>query len=229
MTKNTTTQAAQLIAFRVRKGGNPEESARLLDEIATAHSGDNLAHALLYNGFVSQARAERAADALEIERTDEHVRQVADLLPFDVELWADMGANYSGHYALVIDLGSRGDEDDPHDRAGIEHTGPRPTWWIETAGGETFEDSGLSRLTDPVRIAQWISERARDLGCPAAQIERPEWATVSRWEDAHKAAGAWPTAAVVWQAFHVEGDRCTRAETTHDCPRSHDYRRPEDI
>lgn len=187
-----TTHTAQLIASRVRKGNNAEESARLLDEIAAAHSGDNLAHALHYNGFVTERRAESAADALEIERTDAHVRQVAALLPFDVELDADMGANYSDHYALVIDLGSRGDADDPHDRAGIDHRGPAPTWWIETAGGDTFEDSGLTASADPVRIAGWISDRARELGCPAAQIGRPDWATVCRWEDAHKAAGAWP-------------------------------------
>ncbi|MGO2933129.1 hypothetical protein [Microbacterium sp.] len=224
---NTTTQTAQLIAFRVRKGANAEESVRLLDEITAAHSGDNLAHALHYNGFVSLARAEGAAHSLEIERTDEHVRQVAALLPFDVELEADMGANFSGHYAFVVDLGSRGGEDDPHDRAGIDHTGTRPTWWIETAGGETFEDSQLSARTDPVRIAQWLTERARTLGCPAAQITRPEWATVARWEDAHRAAGAWPTGEVTWRAFHTEGDRCTRAETTHDCQRSHDYKRLE--
>ena len=34
-----------------------------------------------------------------------------------------------------------------------------------------------------------------------------------------------PRRPIVWQAFHVEGGRCPRAEISHDCPRSHDYRR----
>lgn len=188
-----TTETARLIAFRVRKGNTAEGSARLLEEIAKAHTGDNLAYALHYNGFVGESRAAGAAHALEVERTNEHVSAVAALLPFEVELFADMGANYSGHAPLVIDLGTRGDDDDPHDRAGIEESGARPTWWIETEGGATFHDSGLTSTADPARIAQWISDMARVLGCPAAEIDnRPDWGTVSRWADAHKAAGTWP-------------------------------------
>lgn len=52
----TTPQADKLIATRVRKGANPTESAQLLNELATAHTGDNLASALTYQGFAT-ARA----------------------------------------------------------------------------------------------------------------------------------------------------------------------------
>ena len=51
------------------------------------------------------------------ETVDAHVKQVAALLPFPVELDADMG----GAFVLQIDLGQRGGVDDPHDTAGIDH------------------------------------------------------------------------------------------------------------
>ena len=163
---NTTTRAAELIAHRVRKGANPTESAALLDELAIAHTGYNLAHALQYNGFASAARSEQAAYALEIERVDEHVTTVAAALPFPVTLEADMG----GLNVLQIDLGSRtNDEDDPHDRAGIDPHEPRATWWIETAEGADFEDSHLPATTPPEHIAQWITARATRLHCPATR------------------------------------------------------------
>lgn len=163
---NTTTRAAELIAYRVRKGANPADSATLLDELANAHTGYNLAHALQYNGFASVTRCEQAAHNLEIERVDEHVATVAEALPFPVELEADMG----DLSVLQIDLGCRtDDEDDPHDRAGIDPHEPRATWWIEIAGGNDFEDSHLPATTPPALIAQWITARATHLGCPAAQ------------------------------------------------------------
>ena len=169
----------------------------------------------------------RAVEALETESVDEHVCQVAALLPFAVELKDKPDRREPRYSTYWIDLGSRGAADGPHDWARIGPGGSRPTWWIETADGETFEDSGLSLRTDPVRIAQWIGDRARALGCPAAQVDRPDWGTVSRWADAHKAVGAWPVQGIEWDAFHVEGDRCERAKTAHDCPRDHDYFRQE--
>lgn len=166
---NTTTRAAELIAYRVRKGANPTESATLLDELAIAHTGYNLAHALQYNGFVSVARSEQAAHDLEIERVDEHVAAVAELLPFPAALDADMG----GLNVLQINLGCRSDDqNDPHDRAGIDPHEPRATWWIETAGGTDFEDSHLPATTPPAHVAQWITTRATHLGCPTPQAQQ---------------------------------------------------------
>lgn len=157
---------------------------------------------------------------------DAHVTAVAALLPFAVELTADMGANFSGHDSLVIDLGSRGGDDDPHDRAGIDEDAEHPTWWIETAGGETFEDSGITIHSDPVKVAQWLTDRAHALGCPAAPGDRPDAGYLARWEDAHRAADAWPLRGLAWDAFHTDGERCTHADTDH-CPRTHDYRRKD--
>lgn len=163
-----TTPSDRLIAFRVRGGGNPEESAQLLAALAASHVGYNLAYALHYNGFVGEARSESAAHDLEVERADNQVRAVAELLPFPVELEADMGGNYSGTSALQIDLGSHGGDNDPHDRAGVDPHQPRATWWIETDGGATFEDSRLPANTDPLLVAEWIGYSARRLRCPAA-------------------------------------------------------------
>lgn len=47
---------------------------------------------------------------------NERVREVAAHLPFPVELDADIG----GTFALQIDLGRRGQTDDPRDTAGID-------------------------------------------------------------------------------------------------------------
>lgn len=159
----TTPQADKLIATHVRKGANPAESALLLAELAAAHTGDNLAHALEYNGFTTAASAERAAHALEIERIDNHVSAVAALLPFPVDVEADMG----GLFALQILLGTRTPDAAP-DRAGINPHALRATWWIETADGEISEDSGIPATADPALIAYWLTQRAEQLGCPAA-------------------------------------------------------------
>lgn len=93
---------------------------------------------------------------------DAHVKQVAALLPFPVELDADMG----GTFALQIDLGQRGGVDDPHDTAGIDPDDPQ--WWIDIEGGrKTFvSDFGLD--ADPVAVASWIAHTAREEDCPAA-------------------------------------------------------------
>ncbi|EYT57207.1 hypothetical protein [Microbacterium sp. UCD-TDU] len=159
----TTPQADKLIATRVRKGANPAESAELLAELATSHTGDNLAHALEYQGFATAASAERAAHALEIERIDNHVTAVAALLPFPVEVEDEMG----GLFTLQILLGSRIPDGAP-DRAGINPHVLRATWWIETGEGEISEDSGIPATADPALIAYWLTQRAEQLGSPAA-------------------------------------------------------------
>ena len=159
----STPQADKLIATRVRQGANPTESAQLLNELATAHTGDNLASALTYQGFVTAASAEHAAHAREIERIDNHVTTVAGLLPFPVEVEAEMG----GTFTLQILLGTRTPGAAP-DRAGINPHVLRATWWIETADGENSEDSGIPATADPALIAYWLTQRANALGCPAA-------------------------------------------------------------
>lgn len=57
------THIDQMIARRVAKNGNPAEAAAMLDELLTAHSGDNLAFALHYNGFATAAKADKYAAA----------------------------------------------------------------------------------------------------------------------------------------------------------------------
>jgi len=52
-----------LVARRVRQGGNAIDSMLLLSELIAAHKGDNLAHALHYNGFATEAAAAKAAEA----------------------------------------------------------------------------------------------------------------------------------------------------------------------
>jgi len=96
----------------------------------------------------------------------EHVKQVAALLPFDVELAADMG----GTFTLQIDLGTRRGVDDPPDTAGIDPDDlPEPRWWVDIEGGrETFiSDFGLG--ADPSAIAAWVAGIARVEECPAAE------------------------------------------------------------
>lgn len=57
-TKNT---EAQMIARRVSKGHNAEQSAEMLADIIARHSGANLAYALAYNAFATARAAERFA------------------------------------------------------------------------------------------------------------------------------------------------------------------------
>ena len=49
----TTTQTAKMIARRVRKGYNAQESAALLADLIAKHTGCNLASALKYNAFTA--------------------------------------------------------------------------------------------------------------------------------------------------------------------------------
>lgn len=93
---------------------------------------------------------------------DAHVQRVAALLPFPVELDADMG----GTFALQIDLGQRGGVDDPHDTAGIDPDSPR--WWIDIEGGEHTYLSNLGLDADPAAVAAWSAHTATEAGCPAA-------------------------------------------------------------
>jgi hypothetical protein len=98
------------------------------------------------------------------QRTDDVVRAVADLLPFRTTLDADMG----GTWYLQIDLGNRGGQDDPHDRAGIEPDSDEPVWWIDIGGGERTFVSEFGIDTAPAMVARWIADEARAAGCPAA-------------------------------------------------------------
>jgi hypothetical protein len=98
---------------------------------------------------------------------DAHVQSVAALLPFPVELDADMG----GTFTLHIDLGTRGDPDDPPDTAGID---PDPAngplvWWFDVAGGETSIISTHTLDTPPETVAAWITVQARQANSPAAR------------------------------------------------------------
>jgi hypothetical protein len=77
-----------------------------------------------------------------VTAVDAHVQQVAVLLPFPVQLDADMG----GTFTLQIDLGRRGGVDDPHDTAGIDPDEPR--WWVDVEGGVTM--SRYSRPTTAI-------------------------------------------------------------------------------
>ena len=48
-----------MIARRVDKGYNAQESALLLGELITDHNGDNLVSALVYNDFATIRTAEK--------------------------------------------------------------------------------------------------------------------------------------------------------------------------
>lgn len=93
-----------------------------------------------------------------------HIQRVASLLPFPVELDADMG----GTFALQIDLGQRGGVDDPHDTAGIDPDNPR--WWIDIEGGKQTFISNFGLDSDPAAVASWIAHTAREENCPAAAL-----------------------------------------------------------
>lgn len=52
-----------LIDRRVAGGANREESQRLLDELISAHTGDNLIHALVHQGFATEDQAKKFVEA----------------------------------------------------------------------------------------------------------------------------------------------------------------------
>ncbi|MGC4174323.1 hypothetical protein [Demequina sp.] len=53
-----------LIARRVARGANEEESRLLLHELIAAHFGDNLASALVYQDFATEAQAQAFVEVL---------------------------------------------------------------------------------------------------------------------------------------------------------------------
>lgn len=99
----------------------------------------------------------------EIDALDEVVRQVAEQLPFKVQLEADMG----GTFVLQAELGRRGGVDDPPDRATID-PGPDEKWWLDVEGGRESMESPFGRDADPAEVAQWITDESRRWGSPAA-------------------------------------------------------------
>jgi hypothetical protein len=100
----------------------------------------------------------------EIDTIDATVKQVAELLPFPVELDADMG----GTFTLQIHLGRRGGLDDPPDTAGIDPDDPNARWWVDIEGGTRTHISDLGLDADPRDVATWIGETARTENSPAA-------------------------------------------------------------
>jgi len=157
--------AAKLITTRIRKGGNPTDSARLLTKLIASHSGDNLAHALHYNGYTTAASASRNAHALEIEHIDDLVQNVAARLRFAATVEADMG----GTFALQIHLTSNHAGDTTAIRAGIDPHDPTATWWIEDTRNDQVEESTLTPTANPAHVARWLTHQAAALGHPAAR------------------------------------------------------------
>lgn len=90
-------------------------------------------------------------------------REVAKLLPFPVELDADMG--YTG--ALFIDLGRRGGEDDPPDTASIDGEASPVAWAFDVEGGRETVVSDFGPTANAVEVAHWIIAEARRVGSPA--------------------------------------------------------------
>lgn len=102
----------------------------------------------------------------DIRELNAHVTDVASHLDFPVELDADMG----GTFVLQIDLGTRGEVDDPNDRAGIDPTDAHNSfWWLDIEGGTKTIVSNLGIHDDPAEIAAWISIHARAENCPAVR------------------------------------------------------------
>lgn len=99
----------------------------------------------------------------QIMAVDNAVRAVEAYLPFAVTLEADMG----GTFALHIDLGTRGNVDDPRDTASIDPEDDDLQWYFDIAGGATTIGSGLRLDARPVEVARWIIEQARRADSPA--------------------------------------------------------------
>lgn len=49
------------VAKKVAGGANPKEARKMLGELMAAQQGDNLVHALVYNGFAAEPAAEKLA------------------------------------------------------------------------------------------------------------------------------------------------------------------------
>lgn len=124
-----------------------------------------------------------------VDTINERVREVADHLPFPVELDADMG----GTFALQIDLGRRGQTDDPRDTAGIDPE-VDSRWWLDIEGGMKTHISDFGVDASPAEVAAWVADTARAEGCPAA-------VTAARTSAIHRAS--YPTAPSVDGTGHV--------------------------
>ncbi len=59
MAHNESMNTDQLVANAVRKGHNAARAAARLAELLGAHDGDNLAHALSYEGYATERQAYR--------------------------------------------------------------------------------------------------------------------------------------------------------------------------
>lgn len=62
--------ADTMVFNRVNKGNNEAESRRLLNELRQSHSGDNLVHALVYNGFATEKQASKFVARLSPPKQD---------------------------------------------------------------------------------------------------------------------------------------------------------------
>jgi len=111
-----------------------------------------------------EQQTEHSLHDLSIAKVDAHVKLVAAALPFPVELDADMG----GSFTLFIDLGTRGDQDDPADTAGIDPDDDTATWWINFPEEDRVEISEFTIDTAPLEVAAWIAHEAAKAGSPAA-------------------------------------------------------------
>jgi hypothetical protein len=66
---STAQRIGELIVHRTRKGNNPIQSADLLADLLERHTGNNLAAALVYNGFATEKDAQRFVGAMEPVKT----------------------------------------------------------------------------------------------------------------------------------------------------------------
>lgn len=135
-----------------------------------------------------------------VDTINELVREVAAHLPFPVELDADMG----GTFALQIDLGRRGQTDDPRDTAGIDPEADS-RWWLDIEGGMKTHISHFGVDAHPAEVAAWVADTARAEGCPAA-------VTAARTSAIHRAS--YPTAPSVDGTGHVASQ--SSAASTRD-------------
>ena len=103
-----------------------------------------------------------------ITEIDQRVTDVARALPFPVELLTDLGGNLT----LQINLGRRGQEDDPTDTAGIDPDDPHARWWVDIEGGTKTLISPHGIDTPTKTVAAWVARQARAQRCPAALVGR---------------------------------------------------------
>jgi len=101
-----------------------------------------------------------------IEAVDTAMRTVATYLPFPVTLEADMG----GTFALHLDLGTRGNDDDPSDTVSIDPDDAAREWYFDVEGGLQTVASGLDITARPERVARWIVEQACQFNSPAIRV-----------------------------------------------------------